>query len=154
MNQEDAAYIAGFLDGEGSISLGRNHYFDPKRTTVYSVLVRIGNTNKDVLDWICAVSGFGKVYTQKNSGTFKSNQKFWMFTITKKDAVGKFLSEIYPYLKVKRLQAEIALKYVETIREDRFRGQKTPEPTVTYRDGLVFEMKEANSHKSFSETEN
>uniref|UniRef100_A0A6M3J686 Putative homing endonuclease n=1 Tax=viral metagenome TaxID=1070528 RepID=A0A6M3J686_9ZZZZ len=111
--ENDAAYIAGFVDGEGSICFHRNHKNDSK-TTTYSPRLRITNTNKDVLDWIAVVIGLGKVRSQK---LYANNTK----PVYEWYASGRYsiavLKQLIPFLKVKKLQAETCVSYGLTLQK-------------------------------------
>src|SRR5437879_3403496 len=58
--QLDLRYIAGFLDGEGSISVIKRRRNLTSGT--YFLTVRIANTNKEVLDYIRETFEVGNVY--------------------------------------------------------------------------------------------
>lgn len=101
LKKTDKAWIAGIIDGEGSLSL-------PKHQSK----VQVGNTDFGMLERLKELCG-GKIY---NSGRKKYNKrhkpcKFWV--LYKKEKVKKFLKEIYPYLvcKSKREKAEELLKW-------------------------------------------
>ncbi len=49
LNERDLAYIAGFVDGEGTVTLGKIH-----QSKFRVPLVEIPNTERSILDWIAA----------------------------------------------------------------------------------------------------
>ena len=53
---EDAAYIAGILDGEGTISLSRRH-----RTDNRQLVVSIASTERQLLEYVQQVVGAGRI---------------------------------------------------------------------------------------------
>lgn len=106
---EDAAYIAGFLDGEGAICLTRNHrgLNSGNRTPSYHLRIEICNNCLDVLNWILCVVGYGNIY-RKNKGTS------YGYTLLS-SRTSDFLNQLLPYLKIKKMQAEVAIQYSKTM---------------------------------------
>lgn len=104
LTREEAAYIAGFLDGEGCIGAYRRADFQK----VLHLLVIINNTNQDVLDWICAVTGLGKVVVHKS----KSPTKWKDFYTWRIDSAGaaSLLEQLLPFLRIKHRQALALIK--------------------------------------------
>jgi len=126
MLSEDLSYIAALLDGEGCISLQLNHPNDKVRTATYLLKVRITNTYKPVLDWLLSVSG-GKLYKVKKY--MPQRKQAWSWEMSGSEAV-QFLHSIYPYLRIKKSQAETAFMFGETLSVS---GQKK-----RLSDGIIF----------------
>ena len=113
MNKVDIAYFAGIFDGEGCICIRKvNTKYITKSgiqriCTSYSLDVCLANTN----EWICRQLLFafgGSVYKRKLQ--MGANQTVWAWEIAAKKATD-FLRVLYPYLKLKRAQAEIAINF-------------------------------------------
>ena len=131
LSEKDAAYIAGFLDGEGCICLHKTHANDKNRKQTYHLKVRITNTFPGIMEWIHAVVGSGSLYTKKKYPG--ANKQGWDWQITGRRAID-LLNQLYPYMKVKRLQAEVAFEFGETIS---YPGQnKLTDEVIDIRDGL------------------
>jgi predicted transcriptional regulator len=105
-----ASYIAGFVDGEGSI-----HILMKKIERKYLCInpaLAIGNTNKEVLVWIQKALGMGNIliYRRKNQGNHKT---VYCFSVN-----GFFvlpvLERIYPFLIVKRKQADLMIRLLKS----------------------------------------
>lgn len=116
-------YVAGFFDGEGSISIIKTQFHklksDPsKRVTGTALSISIANTNLAVLQSIAAKYG-GKVYhlTDKRPA---SKQGYLMRVLGREKQIW-FLGEIKPFSIIKREQIEIALDYLSTQRERGYR---------------------------------
>lgn len=125
MNNFDAAYIAGFVDGEGCIAVKTG-----KRDARDFVLrLRIVQNQYEVLFWIKCVCGFGTIYT-------RPSLKSWELSFNGKDALS-VLRDIYPFLKVKRLQAEAAFKFEQTMVG---RGFRLSEEQISLRNTLRTEI--------------
>jgi hypothetical protein len=104
------AYIAGILDGEGSITLWKN----PKKNNKPNVLIRIINTDKNLLHYLLKVIKVGSVYKVKTSpNAFKSNLQVYQWAVNGTYTAKNFLNILMPYLIIKRSKAEKALKLIE-----------------------------------------
>lgn len=97
-----AAYIAGYVDGEGCIS-ARVH-----RGGVYGVL-EVSSTNLETLQWLCCTSDVG-VVQRKSRKRLSSNHRMlyvWRVSIC---SLSSLLAQLLPYLRGKKRQAELMLE--------------------------------------------
>lgn len=134
-------YMAGFFDGEGSISIVHSRHKDGRNT--FQVLVQISNINKKILDLYKEAFG-GQVYEVK---TKKSNHRqAYYWKVVSRDA-NKFLRAIYPYLKLKFLQAELAIEFQELIdvTKKQARGKKLNKKQIEFRKEYQNNMKRLNN---------
>ena len=115
MKKIELAYLAGFFDGEGCISLYTSH---GRRYLTVSV----SQTNRFILESFRFAFG-GQVYEgQKHNG----KRDIWRWTATTKIAA-EFLKQIYPFLKLKKGEATIALEF----QRNRYpRGKKLTEAEI------------------------
>jgi hypothetical protein len=97
-------YTAGFVDGEGSISLQGNRY----QVTVSQSEI---NDGEAICRWLQETWGFGIVYGQNK--TFRHNYQQWMWSIAQARAVEHLLATCLPDLRVKRKKAIQALEWVQ-----------------------------------------
>jgi hypothetical protein len=102
----DAAYIAGLVDGEGSISYTRKH---PK--------VMIYNTSKELMEWVRKTLGFGTVCLNVRKKRYDEWKLCYMYEATNFHDVYALLSRVLPYLKLKKEKAMDTLKLIERKRE-------------------------------------
>ena len=115
MTETEKAYLAGFIDGEGSIGI----YPDYRRNRNYRLVLTVSNTNKEVIDWIAKVteeqhSRQVKVKTTKNCPSWQGEKDRWKdcYSIWFGSGIAqKILKEVLPYIIVKKEQATIALQY-------------------------------------------
>ncbi len=56
LDQTDAAYIAGLIDGEGTVTLSRRH-----RNKNRQLVVSISNTDRPLLEYVLNAVGAGKI---------------------------------------------------------------------------------------------
>lgn len=97
------AYLAGIIDGEGTITLSKIHKASEFRHPVVSV----SSTSYEILDFIHAHYG-GSISAHK---IYQSHHKqSWMWKTTYDDVIS-FLTDIYPYLldKTKRHRAQLLM---------------------------------------------
>jgi len=93
-------YIAGFFDGEGSISPNGKGF-----------RITIPQTNEEVLNKICDFAKCGYIIKLKKR---KAHWKdCWLYYIACKKDVCKFLKKIAPYLVLKKKKASIAIFQLE-----------------------------------------
>lgn len=102
----DTVYYAGFFDGEGTVHLRQNKAPNGK---VYPVLhVNIGQSDRRVLDYLQAIWG-GNIYVYKPAEHRKMTKEFFQWSIVGTRA-HKFILQVRPYLKVRDLVADEALR--------------------------------------------
>lgn len=109
----ELAYTAGMLDGEGSIMLIKTGKDANRPNSGYYVhlTVKIVNTNREVIDWINQrwESSEKAIYTRKPRGNFR---QMYGWQINGKNAYN-FILDVYPYLIIKKKQADIAIAFIE-----------------------------------------
>ena len=115
LTEIEKAYLAGLIDGEGSISIKKRIKGKPKRITPeYRLVITVTNTCRDViyfiLDKIKGMSGF---YTKFER--IRNPKRKPIFEIQLRDKTAELLlKEIFPYLIIKKKQAELGLRLRET----------------------------------------
>lgn len=105
--KEDLPYVAGFLDGDGSISLSRQAY---KKKYTYASHVSFSNNNPLTLLWIANKTG-GRVTPQKMKETDRTRP--YELSLNKKQQHA-LLTQINPYLLVKKRTSDIVSQFNET----------------------------------------
>lgn len=103
----DAAYIAGFLDGEGSFLL----YM---RRDVAAVRITATNTNRAVIEWLKEVCGVGIIVKGK---TLSDKHRLTWHWNCNSESAELVLRQIRPYLKIKTEQADFAMTVQEKLRD-------------------------------------
>lgn len=111
LTKEYIIWLAGFFDGEGSVSIGVNWYKilkPPFRQKRYHLRVGITQNVKEVLEEV--QSNFGGCLKLIKSKYTNIQRPIYQIAI---DCLKgqHFLETIYPYLKVKRAQAKAALDF-------------------------------------------
>ena len=111
MEKWEAAYLAGIIDGEGSISLTRMHSNENRRPCI-----SVSSTDKELLLYIKEMIGNGTITNKKN---YKPNihKDSYTLSIKKKSVVFFILKEVYPFLRVtqKKKRAHWILSHYELV---------------------------------------
>lgn len=110
------SYLAGIIDGEGSIYIGAFSSNPKTGTPYYQTNIEVNNTNKGLIDWLVATFG-GKDFSYTAKQTPKNSRKPVFRWIASGDRVTHLCEIIMPYLVVKKRQAEIMLKMRETFKK-------------------------------------
>jgi len=91
LNAIEAAYIAGLIDGEGTITLSRRN-----RNKKRGLVVSISNTEKDILNYVQDTVGAGKITNKRT--TSSNHTPSYAFNIANRQALG-LLRYIAPFLQ-------------------------------------------------------
>lgn len=115
VSTEYLCWLAGFFDGEGSVSIGVNHYklvnapFKGKR---YHLRINIVQNIKEVLEEIKGHFG-GCLKLQK---VYYANLQRPIYNLAiDAHKAREFLTAVYPHLKVKRKQAEVGIAFQDML---------------------------------------
>jgi len=103
------AYLAGIVDGEGSIYIG-NFSCNPKTKLPYfQTNIQVTNTDKPLIDWL--INTFGGLYSKRTIKQHAINSRKQVHTWTiSGERVTHLCELILPYLIVKIRQCEIMIK--------------------------------------------
>jgi hypothetical protein len=102
----DLAYIAGFFDGEGSITIHHNAGKSPRGLSPnHTLQVSVANTDPRVIVWLRDCFG-GRTVMRPSKVAKWRHVLQW---IVRSNAAAEFLKAILPFLRMKREQAEIAI---------------------------------------------
>jgi len=146
MNQPselDKAYLAGFIDGEGTVTAVFRLTASSRREAVHCRL-SIPNTSLEILEWI--QERFGGVMHYKNSLPKKANFKKVYSLYWGGEKCYPVLRDVLPYLKIKHRQAEILLELSALVipREGGLRRKGVTPWLHVKRGELVIELKSLN----------
>lgn len=110
MKRTDLAYLAGIVDGEGYIGISADHRKRNPDRPCWRLRVAVTNTNEWLMQHLKFSIG-GGVIALKNS---KNTTPCYQWEIRHGKA-SEFLKLILPYLRLKRPQAELAIKFQASI---------------------------------------
>lgn len=118
LSTASAAYIAGLIDGEGTITLTRLHTRENRR-----LVVSIASTELSLLQFVHEEFGAGKI-TRKRTQSVRHTPSF-CFAVTSRQALF-LLRQVKRHLHTyKQKRAELALKHYESLTPRN--GKYTPE---------------------------
>ena len=110
MTSEEAAYLAGFIDVDGCITIVRNK--NVNGAYLYRPYILFMHTNKGVLDWISLLVEAGTVLSYKG---LKDNHKArHTLRLSRNDSVRRILPTIYPHLQIKHKQADLVMEFIDS----------------------------------------
>ncbi len=133
------AYISGFFDGEGNISVNKQSL---------TLFARITNTNLDILKRIKYMFK-GEVYVHTEKSELR--KKSWIWYISDRNDIKFFLEMILPYSTVKKSQILLGLEFLKNTTDARSsRGMSLEERK--YREYMHHKFKEPK-HRIYTEDE-
>lgn len=107
VSDTEAAYIAGFFDGEGSVQY--QYVRATKNGKRYGRLrVTIAQCDREVLDWIRSLVGSGTVYANKR--LYERQKRIVHHYYLTNRGARRLLHAMLPFLHVKRAAVEAALE--------------------------------------------
>jgi len=126
------AYLAGIIDGEGTVTLMKHH-----KNETPCPSVSVANNNLELLKWIKSV--FGGVISSKKKRLPHHNESYaWAIM---QDRAIRFLNEIKQYLIIKKPQAELITRSYKAVTHRA--GKYTPE-MLRKKNELVAEIRKLN----------
>lgn len=131
MTEAEKAYIAGVIDGEGSIMLSRFH-----KNQYPSPCISISSTDMELLEWILRVTQMGRIINKKNYNKDKHLDSF-TYRVIYNDAL-ILLTQVEPFLVInkKRLRAKHILEGYKlvTLRNGRYNEEQKKAKEKFYED--------------------
>lgn len=139
------AYLAGIVDGEGSIYIG--NFSCNKKTGVpyYQTNIQVTNTDKALIDWLVEI--FGGLFSTRTRKQMDNKSRKQVYTWTASgDRVTHLCELILPYLIIKKRQCEIMIQMRATFTPNHCikgkQGIQTQDPVlVALRQSLMDEMR-------------
>lgn len=107
LSSNKRAYIAGFLDGDGSIYVRakpNSTYRYGFQIALYVVLFQSAQ-DRENFEAVCELIGYGKMRERKDG--------ILEYAISKTDDIKKFLESVKPFVILKKRQLELMLKIIE-----------------------------------------
>lgn len=126
--QTDYAYIAGLLDGEGTINV----------SNTLLLFIRIRNTNKAVLEWVREIMGSGNIYFDR-----RKDKPCYSLELACKKAI-EFLEPLRPYIRIKQEQVELALR-LQNLYGNNKRRKRLTEAQKADRESIYWAMRHLNN---------
>jgi len=118
LSKTDAAYIAGLIDGEGTVTLTRKHKNENRQ-----LCVSISSTEIELLEFVLAATGVGKITNKQASKSHHAQS--YAYAVYNRQALS-LLEQILPYLRsYKSDRAALILKDYLTLtpRNGKYSGE-------------------------------
>ncbi len=116
MKEAEKAYLAGIIDGEGTVTLARN-----RKNETPSPSVTVANNNLELLEWIKGLVG-GTIISKKKHKAHHSDSYAWAM---RSDKAIQLLKDVRQYLIVKKPQADLIINKYKSVTHRA--GKYTPE---------------------------
>ena len=107
MKRTDLAYIAGLFDGEGNIGIVKRRHLAGRTVPTYHLVARVGMVDEIIPRWLQMAFG-GYIHHRKRLDPKHRDVYTWSVGY---NTATDFLKTILPFLKLKRPQAELAIKF-------------------------------------------
>lgn len=119
-SRETLAYIAGIIDGEGTIFISKGKPTTGRTSPAYVACLRVGNTDKRLIDFLHDTFGEGGVHRRlMPSDKWKT---CWMWAATG-PAAGRAMRAIRPFLLLKGEQADLLLDFLDNFQSFELNGR-------------------------------
>lgn len=110
MRQTELAYYAGLFDGEGCIHIRKTK--TKRQQITYGLVCKISMCNFFVLEQLQQSFG-GSLHKEREHKYSNRYNKLWTWTLSCIMAKA-FLIAVYPFLRLKKSEAELAIQFQET----------------------------------------
>lgn len=142
------AYVAGLVDGEGTIAIARQTFKD-MRSPYYRIVLVVGMTNEPIIKklnfWFP-----GSQYSTHNDDRGRNERKLMHRWSLWGPQAEKALRQIIPFLQVKKNQAALALGFQKTIVKctarlnEKRKFMRIPPEEISKREIFYWKMRELN----------
>ncbi len=152
LTEIEKSYLAGIFDGEGCIGYyARTFKSNKNQSPVHSVWIAVANTDFGLLKWLEARIYLGRIRMKPASG---NRRLAWELQIKNKKQAIEFLTEIQPYLVIKRVQADVLLSHLNAEQNiPRGQGIKTPIEVLNRRKIVAQHLKELKNSPGIQSTD-
>ena len=110
LSKTEVAYLAGLIDGEGTITMAKDRNNSGDRKLRFRVRLTITNTSVELVSWLVdRLEGFPQ-WSKVKAKNAKKHARSCRVSWSEKPA-STIVQQILPFLIVKRQQAELFLRY-------------------------------------------
>lgn len=148
ISETELAWVAGFIDGEGSIGIIKT-YGRHGQSPTYLIRLEVSNTNREIITFLRDLFGGGLQPDKKRNPAWKDSYKWVVAAKQAKDII----EQITPYLRLKKQQAELALELAKGLGHFYAHHQQLPQCELERREQLYQRMRVLNRRGSIGLTE-
>jgi len=138
------SYIAGIIDGEGSIRINKS--FTPRtiavhrvKSPVYNAQINLGMVDKEIPDLLKDTFG-GNVREERVPGM----RSIWRYSLTGRNQLIDVLNNLLPYLRIKRKHAEVVIDFCQNWKTPHIRRNGTDPQEILRREDAFQEIRKLN----------
>ena len=106
LSEVNKAYISGLLDGDGAIMACIEKHAEKKFGFRIRIYIKISQNDYKILNWCKSITSLGNIRNIKN------DEFEWI--IKNQENAKSLLDSLIPYLKIKKRQAKLAQKILNT----------------------------------------
>lgn len=142
MDSNQLSYIAGIIDGEGSIGIVRTNV--KKEYGIrhgYSPSLCVVNTNLRLLEHLLTMTGFGKIIPRKKRS--KKHKQCYIWYLNTRE-LKQLLALVKDFLVIKKNQAELALNMFKLTSATKKGRSSLTQEQKSLREVIYVEMKTLN----------
>lgn len=111
MSAVEAAYFAGFIDGEGTITTVRTKRDSSRSGYRYQPILQVAQCETNVLEWLRNVSGNGRIVSAYVKKREVFHRTLYKLTFSP-NQIRHVLPQVMPYLRVKARQADLLMQFL------------------------------------------
>lgn len=147
LKPEELAYIAGIIDGEGSIIISKlkPRINKGERSYKYQLYLKVTNTDRRLIEYLSEKTLTNIIndrrYTNKNPNSRNTFSIHWPVEITL-----YLLDKVYPYLVIKKEQVDLAKSFRDTFKDFSGKGG-IPKQILEKREKMYLEMKKIHKRE-------
>ena len=104
-SEVNRAYLAGLVDGDGAIMACIEKHPEKRFRFRVRINIKVSQNEDRILRWCKRITGFGHI---------RHNRTQYEWVSSDQEEIRKFLIFLLPYLKVKKSQAKLAIKILDT----------------------------------------
>jgi hypothetical protein len=134
MTPTEAAYMAGFVDGEGTIGIHRARRKENRFGYRLQPYLVISNTDVPVLEAIQQMCGNGRMLQQSNPQ--KPHHKMLYQIRFMPNQIRHILPQLRPYLRVKAKQADYVIEFLKINTSGRNKSPQQQDAELSIRDAV------------------
>ena len=118
-NVEKYAYAAGLFDGEGCVRIAKSQAKKKAKSPQYSLIVKVTQKDGRVMDWLKGNWGGTVLIMHKTNNQDENFRYDWFLN---HNNAAKFLKDILPFLKIKKEQTQLALRFQGRLTKSRYKA--------------------------------
>lgn len=145
--REELAYLAGIIDGEGSIRMQKTIF--KSQNPKYMPMISVVNTNIEVVEMVSKLLNNSRVFEHNSKGIIIGHKVCFKTQKTGLKSLLEPLNKLLPFLRIKKRQAELLLEYINgyspTKQTAGGNGKYRDEKENLFRESIYQELKKLNS---------